>query len=86
MEIPDSLFGNVQQLISIETETALNKGSWFVILGARMFRDGNQWCALLGENIQEGVAGFGKSPLKAIQAFDKAWTEELPDSTNEFCE
>ena len=43
-----------------------------------LFRDGNQWCALLGENIQEGVVGFGDSPDAAMWAFDEAWREKLP--------
>lgn len=36
-------------------------------------RDGNQWCALYGNDIQSGVAGFGESPAKAMSAFDSAW-------------
>ena len=42
-----------------------------------LFRDGNQWCALLGENIQDGVVGFGDSPDAAMLAFDAAWREKL---------
>lgn len=43
-----------------------------------LYRDGNQWCALLGENIQDGVVGFGDSPDAAMWAFDEAWREKLP--------
>lgn len=39
--------------------------------------DGNAWCALYGENLQDGVAGFGDSPAAAMAAFDKAWTTQL---------
>ena len=28
-------------------------------LGVKPYKDGNQWCFLYGENIQEGVCGFG---------------------------
>jgi hypothetical protein len=35
--------------------------------------DGNAWCALYGENIQEGCVGFGPSPDAAMIAFDAAW-------------
>lgn len=35
--------------------------------------DGNQWCALYGENLQDGVAGFGDTPAAAMLAFDNAW-------------
>jgi hypothetical protein len=40
--------------------------------------DGNQWCALYGENLQDGVAGFGDTPEAAMAAFDKAWHEKMP--------
>lgn len=43
----------------------------------RLFIDGDQWCALYGENLQDGVAGFGSSPEKAYYAFDKAWWADL---------
>jgi hypothetical protein len=49
-----------------------------VILKPRLFMDGDQWCALYGDSIQEGVAGFGKSPRLAMEAFDKAWYAGLP--------
>jgi hypothetical protein len=39
--------------------------------------DGNKWCALYGENLMEGVAGFGDTPAEAMAAFDKAWREEV---------
>lgn len=39
--------------------------------------DGNQWCALYGANLQDGVAGFGNSPELAMQDFDKNWTTKL---------
>jgi hypothetical protein len=29
--------------------------------------DGNQWCALLGENIQVGLGGFGDTPAEALR-------------------
>lgn len=52
----------------------------FSIVGAlkpRIFPDGSQWCVLYGENLQEGVAGFGKSPILAVYDFNKAWHREL---------
>ena len=35
--------------------------------------DGDQWCALYGDNLQDGVAGFGDTPSAAMRAFDKEW-------------
>ena len=40
------------------------------------FKDGNMWCVLLGENIQEGVSGFGETPLNAIIDFNKNFRTE----------
>jgi hypothetical protein len=39
--------------------------------------DGNKWCALYGENLQDGVAGFGDSPAEAYMDFDKEWIMKL---------
>lgn len=36
-------------------------------------KDGDQWCALYGANLMEGVAGFGDTPALAMADFDKAW-------------
>ncbi|HUX79103.1 MAG TPA: hypothetical protein VMW10_05085 [Alphaproteobacteria bacterium] len=39
--------------------------------------DGNMWCALYGDNLQDGVAGFGKSPELAYLNFDKEWSKSI---------
>lgn len=50
-----------------------------VLFKPTLSADGNMWCALLGENLQEGVAGFGKTPSEAMTAFDQAfYTERTP--------
>lgn len=41
--------------------------------------DGNMWCALYGDNPQDGVAGFGDSPFLAMADFDKNWWAKLSD-------
>jgi hypothetical protein len=38
--------------------------------------DGSNWCALLGENLVEGVAGFGETPHAAMEAFDQAFYKQ----------
>lgn len=35
-----------------------------------IIKDGSQWCVLYGENLQEGIAGFGSTPMEAINAFN----------------
>lgn len=36
-----------------------------------IYPDGNQWCVLVGDNIQEGVCGFGITPMEAFKAYVK---------------
>lgn len=35
--------------------------------------DGTKWCALYGEDLMNGVAGFGDTPEEAMREFDKNW-------------
>lgn len=48
-----------------------------VLYRPNLSRDGNQWCALYGDDIQVGVAGFGDSPSKAMYDFDKNWSKTI---------
>lgn len=52
---------------------ALEQKRPFMLLKPRVFTDGNQWCALYGESLQDGVAGFGDTPAKAATDFDLQW-------------
>lgn len=36
-------------------------------------KDGNKWCALIGENLQEGFAGFGEAPKEALNNLMAEW-------------
>ncbi len=36
------------------------------LLEVKIYLDGDQWCAMVGEDIQSGVAGFGDTPLQAL--------------------
>jgi hypothetical protein len=48
-----------------------------VLYRPKLMADGDMWFALYGDNLQEGVAGFGKTPAEAMYAFDEAWTKSL---------
>ena len=32
-----------------------------------MFRDGNQWCVMIGADLQAGVGGFGATIAEALR-------------------
>jgi hypothetical protein len=53
-----------------------------VLFRPKLSIDGNQWCALYGENLQDGCAGFGDSPEKAMMAFDVEWAKEAERGSN----
>jgi len=44
-----------------------------VLFRPKVYRDGDKWCALYGEDIQAGVCGFGDSPEAATREFDNMW-------------
>ena len=54
-------------------ETESERQRPHVLMRPKLFPDGDRWCALYGADLQEGVAGFGESPDKAMVAFDAAW-------------
>jgi len=47
------------------------------MFGAKLTVDGDHWCWLYGDNLQDGIAGFGKSPYLAALDFNKNFHKEL---------
>ncbi len=45
-----------------------------VLMRPALSCDGSKWCALYGDNLQEGVAGFGDTPEQAMYDFDRNWS------------
>lgn len=54
-----------------------------VVWKPKLSIDGDQWCALFGDDLQSGVAGFGASPQEAMWDFDKAWCRKLTPSNTQ---
>jgi hypothetical protein len=44
-----------------------------VVFKPKLSKDGNRRCALFGDDLQVGVAGFGDTPNAAMYDFDKNW-------------
>ncbi len=63
-----------EQMRMVSEQFAFNL---FALLKPKIFRDGNKWCALYGEDTQSGVAGFGKTPFEAARDWNKQWHEEI---------
>lgn len=60
-----------QTILSNEVEKA--EYNLLVLLRPKLSKDGNQYCLLYGENLQEGIAGFGDTPYLAMLDFNKQW-------------
>ena len=37
-------------------------------VAVRVFLDGTEFCALIGSNLMDGIAGFGQTPSAALRA------------------
>jgi len=55
----------------------------FSLLKPSIFIDGNKWCVLYGDNLQDGIAVFGNTAKEAVLNFNKAWDKPLEDETND---
>lgn len=53
------------------------------LLRPRVFIDGDKWCVLYGDDLMNGVAGFGDSPIHAVYDFTKAWHRAVPQQHKE---
>lgn len=66
-------YQSIQHQESLNLITMKQEYMLFSMLNPKLYKDGDQWCVLYGENIQEGIAGFGSTPLKAILDWNQQW-------------
>ena len=52
----------------------------FAMLKPKIFIDGDKWCVLYGDNLQDGIAGFGNTPHNAILDFNMAFVTPIKDN------
>ena len=58
-----------------QAELALGEAAPAPVEPLDLSPDGDQWCVLYGDNLQEGIAGFGPTPDEAVLAFAEAVLE-----------
>jgi hypothetical protein len=72
----DAIGHAAAQIASVAYDLAHNIAQYHATFSAALKpslkKDGDMWCALLGDNLQEGVSGFGSTPARALAAFDTA--------------
>lgn len=59
--------------IAIETEAQKRALTMLTTLGATLSKDGDKFCWLYGDNLQDGIAGFGDSPMQAAYDFENTF-------------
>ncbi len=47
-----------------------------VLMRPSLMPDGDKWSALYGDNIMQGVVGYGDTPEEAMADFDKNWLSQ----------
>ena len=82
IHFPDYLEPRLSELLSYEFNRAEFRQRPSVMLKAKIFPDGNKWCCLYGDNLQDGVCGFGDSPELASWDFDRAWYSKIGEGEN----
>jgi hypothetical protein len=68
-----NLVADMQNRVEMETRASL-----IAILGAKLCKDGNQWCWLYGSLPNDCIVGFGDTPAKAADAFWINYYNEKP--------
>lgn len=71
------LAGQIQQRVDEHYQELSLMASPAYTLRPALTVDGNQWCALYGEDLQSGVCGFGDSPADAYEDFNREWYKKL---------
>lgn len=77
----DKFFYEYQLAAQHEINAASNKEDLAIIaaLNLKPFTDGSKFCFLWGENIQDGVAGFGDTVHQAVKDFNvNFFSQKLP--------
>lgn len=68
---------NAQWNAAVEAQGTATAGrAPHVLMRPSLMPDGNKWSALYGDNIMQGVCGFGDTPEQAMADFDKNWLNQ----------
>ena len=66
----DSKYGDYIKTIIDEIDRDSCQARLVFSYGVKLFKDGDMWCCLLGDNLQVGHGEFGKSPKLAMEKME----------------
>lgn len=71
-------YASEESIRAAQYNAALEQMQPSVLYRPRLFVDGDCYCALYGENLHDGIAGFGKTAQEAMRDFDERWVSSHP--------
>ena len=80
-EYSHMLANSIDHKITIQHQEELNyiimkqEMHYMSVFNLKPVKEGSVWMVLLGDNIQEGICGFGETPLKAVLDFNTNFTQ-----------
>lgn len=78
------LANSINHYMSIQHQETLNRivseeeMVYIKTFNLKPVKEGNQWMVLLGETIQDGICGFGDTPIKAVLDFNMNFRTQKP--------
>jgi hypothetical protein len=66
----ESKYGDYIKTINDEIDRDSAQARLVLSYGCKLFKDGDQWCCLLGNNLQEGHGEFSKSPKGSMEKME----------------
>ena len=76
----DQYLKHMEEMYGLREERVLK---CIAILKPKSSKDGNMFCFLLGENLQEGIAGFGDTCYLAADQFYENYMNEKITEVNQ---
>ena len=73
-------YATEQSVLNNQWNAAQSQQLPSVLYRPRLMADGDMWCAIYGDDLQTGVAGFGETPAAAMYEFDQAWQSQRTPS------
>ncbi len=67
----------LEHQVRIGVEVLKEEYTLFSMLKPKVSIDGNKYCVLYGDNLQDGICGFGDTIYKAIIDFNNSFTKLL---------
>jgi len=68
---------DIQHQMKVELLETEQQYKLLSMLNPKVGIDGNAFYVLYGENLQDGIAGFGDTPHKAVEDFNINWNKSL---------